>query len=86
MDVPTGRLSLEKIWQDVDESLSKPMTEQEGYRWGIDYLQDIKKELLKLEAQAKIRNDPNFFNSVRSSMLRALEVEEELEGKIKVSE
>ena len=66
----------------MEESRLQPMTQKDGYLWGIEYLQDIKKELLKLEQRAKDRNDPRFFNAIKSSMLRALEVEEELESKI----
>ena len=74
---------LDGFLQSMDEARSQPMTQKDGYLWGVEYLQDIKKELLKLEERAKSRNDPRFFNDVRSSMLRALEVEEELEDKIK---
>lgn len=74
--------SLEDVLQSMHEAKTQPMSQKDGYAWGIEYLQEIKKELLKLERYAKDRNDPGFFNAIKSSMLYALEAEEELERKI----
>ncbi len=83
MNPHTNKILMDRISDSIDEAKAKPMTEKEGYQWGLEYLQNVKKELLKLEARAMTRNDPLFFNDVRFSMLRALEAEEELEEKIK---
>lgn len=60
LNVDMIKRPLDGFLQSMDEAKSQHMTQKDGYLWGIEYLQDIKKELLKLEERAKSRNDPRF--------------------------
>ena len=80
-----NRPKIRKMWESIDNQNLKPLTKTEGYKWGLAYLENAKKELLKLEKNALERNDPYFYNDVRESMLRAKEAENEILTKIRMS-
>lgn len=77
-----GIPKLEEIYDRIDAERNQPMSEADGYRWGLDYLNDIQKQLEKLEEKALQKNDPAFYNSIKLSIQRAKEVRVELQNKL----
>ncbi len=77
-----GISKLEEIYDKIESEQSKPMGEADGYRWGLDYLDDIIKQLEKLEQQALKKNDPLYHHNIRLSLQRAQEAQAELKQKI----
>jgi hypothetical protein len=59
------------------------MSQEDGYLWGLDYLEDIQKQLLRLEKKALEQNNPMLYQNIRLSMQRSEEAMAELENKIK---
>ncbi len=59
-----------------------PLSEEDGYRWGLSHIMQVKKDLLKLEERALERRDKELLHNIVISKLRAVEVEEELRKKI----
>lgn len=79
----TFRISkLEEIYDRIEAEQSTPMGEVDGYRWGLDYLKDIIRQLEKLEQQALQKNDPIFYNNIKLSMQRVKEAQAELDAKL----
>jgi hypothetical protein len=70
------------IWNVVKKQELEPLSEEDGYRWGISHIQYVKKELLKLEESALERHDVELLHSIVVSKLRAVEVEQELRKKL----
>jgi len=60
----------------------EPLSEEDGYRWGLSHIMQVKKDLLKLEERALERRDKELLHNIVISKLRAVEVEEELRKKI----
>ena len=73
---------LEEIYDRIEAEQSTPMSEADGYRWGLDYLKDIIRQLEKLEQQALQKNNPAFYNNIRLSMERVKEAQAELDAKL----
>ncbi|MBI5697574.1 MAG: hypothetical protein HZC29_03570 [Thaumarchaeota archaeon] len=73
---------LEEIYDKIETEQNKPMSEADGYQWGLDYLKDIQKQLEKLEKISLDQNNPILYNSIKLSMQRALEAQKELSGKL----
>lgn len=73
---------LEEIYDRIEAEESREMGQADGYQWGIEYLQDIMKQIEKLEQRALERNDPLFYNNVKLSAQRAKEAEQELRKKL----
>lgn len=73
---------LEEIYDKIEVEEGKQMSQVDGYRWGLDYLQDVIKQIEKLELLAVERNDPIFYNNVKMSAQRAKVVEQELQAKL----
>ncbi|HET8720033.1 MAG TPA: hypothetical protein VFM64_03450 [Candidatus Nitrosotenuis sp.] len=73
---------LEEIYDKIETEQNKPMSEADGYRWGLDYLKDIQKQLEKLEKMSLDQNNPTLYNGIKLSMQRALEAQKELSGKL----
>ena len=74
---------LEEIYDKIESEQSNPMSQEDGYRWGLDYLKDIEKQLQKLEKKAIEQNNPSLYQNVRLSMQRYLEAQQEITDKIK---
>lgn len=74
---------LEEIYDKIESEQSIPMSQEDGYRWGLDYLKDIEKQLQKLEKKALEQNNPSLYQNVRLSMQRYLEAQQEITDKIK---
>ncbi|MEM3064084.1 MAG: hypothetical protein QW177_01775 [Candidatus Nitrosotenuis sp.] len=77
-----GISKLEEIYDKIEAEQSKPMSEADGYRWGLDYLEDIVKQLEKLEQAALKKNDPLYHHNIKVSIQRAREAQTELSQKI----
>jgi hypothetical protein len=73
---------LEEIYDKIESEQSVPMSQEDGYQWGLDYLKDIEKQLQKLEKKALEQNNPTLYQNVRLSMQRSLEVQQEITDKI----
>lgn len=74
---------LEEIYDKIESEQGRPMSEGDGYQWGLDYLKDIQKQLQKLEKKALEQNNPTLYQNVRLSMQRSLEAQQEITDKIK---
>jgi hypothetical protein len=77
-----GIPSLGEIYDRIEAEENTPMSEADGYRWGLDYLKDIMAQLEKLEEKALVKNDPAFYNNIKLSIQRAKEAQIELHGKL----
>ena len=74
---------LEEIYDKIESEQSNPMSQEDCYRWGLDYLKDIEKQLQKLEKKAIEQNNPSLYQNVRLSMQRYIEAQQEITDKIK---
>lgn len=74
------------MWDVVKRQELEPLSEEDGYRWGISHIQHVKKELLKLEENALERRDVELLHNIVVSKLRAVEVEQELRKKLGTSQ
>lgn len=73
---------LEDIYDKIESEESRPMSQTDGYQWGLDYLDDTIKQLEKLEQKALAKNDPIFYNNVMLSIQRAQHAQKELQDKL----
>ena len=73
---------LEDIYDKIESEESRPMSQADGYQWGLDYLNDTIKQLEKLEQRALAKNDPIFYNNVILSIQRAQHAQKELQDKL----
>lgn len=73
---------LEEIYDKIESEQSVPMSQEDGYQWGLDYLKDIEKQLQKLEKKALEQNNPTLYQNVRLSIQRSLEAQQEITDKI----
>lgn len=73
---------LEDVYDKIESEENKPMSQADGYQWGLDYLNDTIRQLEKLEQRALSKNDPTFYNNVKISMQRALHAQRELQDKL----
>lgn len=73
---------LEDIYDKIEYEESRPMSQADGYQWGLDYLNDTIKQLEKLEQKALVKNDPVFYNNVKISIQRAQDAQKELQDKL----
>ena len=78
----SSRYPFERILDVVKRQELEPLSEEDGYRWGISHIQYVKKELLKLEENALERRDVELLHNIVVSKLRAAEVEQELKEKL----
>jgi hypothetical protein len=74
---------LEEIYDKIESEQGRPMSQEDGYQWGLDYLKDIQKQLQKLEKKALEQNNPALYQNVRLSVQRSLEAQQEITNKIK---
>lgn len=78
----SGISKLEEIYDKIEAEQSRPMSEADGYRWGLDYLDDIVNKLEKLEQHALKKNDPLYHHNIKLSLQRAREAQTELSQKL----
>ena len=76
------RTDLNSMWDRIDQR-SKKETEFEGNVWGKQYLEQLIEELVELKIKAKKENNPILYNQLRTSLIRAHEVQAELNEKLK---
>lgn len=74
---------LEEIYDKIESEQGRPMSQEDGYQWGLDYLKDIEKQLQKLEKKALEQNNPSLYQNVRLSMQRSIEAQQEITDKMK---
>jgi hypothetical protein len=74
--------NLGEIYDKID-SEQIPMSQEDGYLWGLDHLKDIQKQLTRLEKKALEQNNPMLYQNIRLSMQRSEDAMAELENKIK---
>jgi len=75
--------NLGEIYDKIDSEQRIPMSQEDGYLWGLDYLKDIQKQLTRLEKKALDQNNPMLYQNIRLSMQRSEEAMAELEDKIR---
>ncbi|HSA98080.1 MAG TPA: hypothetical protein VLF17_03280 [Candidatus Nitrosotenuis sp.] len=73
---------LEDIYDRIESEESRPMSEADGYRWGLDYLNDTLKQLEKLKQRALEKNNPAFYNDIDISIQRAQRAQKELQDRL----
>ena len=73
---------LEDIYDKIESEENTPMSVADGYRWGLDYLNDTLRQLEKLEQRALEKNNPMFYNDIRMSIQRAQDAKKELQDKL----
>lgn len=78
-----GISRLEDLYDRIDAEKNTLMGDADGYLWGLDYLDDVIKQLEKLEQKAIQGGDPLFHNNIMMSIQRAREAKSELEQKLK---
>ncbi|MGI0047435.1 MAG: hypothetical protein ACREBB_09670 [Nitrosotalea sp.] len=72
----------EGVWDAMRSQELEPLSEEDGYRWGLSHIEHVKKELLKLEERALTKRDVELLHNIVTSKLRAVEVEHELREKL----
>lgn len=82
--ISSNKTDLNAIWDKIDLR-SKKDVEKEGQVWGRQYLEGLIDELVELKIKSKKENDPIMYNQLRTSLMRAHEVQSELNEKIKQS-
>lgn len=73
-----GISKLGEIYDKIETMQSKPMSEVDGYQWGLDYLKGIIEHLEKLELDALQKNNPLLYHNINLSIQRAREAQAEL--------
>lgn len=71
------------IWEILGRQEPEPLSEEDGYRWGLSHIAYVKRELLRLEQRALERRDETLLHGIVRSKLRALEAEQELNEKLR---
>lgn len=76
----SNRTDLDSMWDRID---LKSKEEKKGNVWGLQYLEGLIDELVELKIKAKKENNPILYNQLRTSLMRAQDVQRELDEKIK---
>ena len=76
----TYRPDLNSMWDRID---LKTENDVKGEKWGLQYLEILIDELVELKIKAKKENNPILYNQLRTSLMRAHEVQSELNEKLK---
>jgi hypothetical protein len=77
-----GVSKLGEIYDRIEAEQGRPMSESDGFQWGLDYLKDVIKRLEKLELDALQKNNPLFYSNIKLSVQKAREVQAELDQKL----
>ena len=70
------------MWDKIDLK-SKDEVKKEGNVWGLQYLEELIDELVESKIKAKKEHNPILYNQLRTSLMRAHEVQSELNEKLK---
>ena len=68
---------------DRIELVSNRVLKKEENMWGFQHIEQIVEELIELKIKAKKENNPMLYNQLRTSLIRAHKVQNELELSIK---
>ncbi|MCH7966029.1 MAG: hypothetical protein IIB02_01210 [Thaumarchaeota archaeon] len=80
--IPIYRSDLNSMWDKIDLR-SKEDVEKEGNMWGLQYLEGLIDELVELKIKTKKENNPILYNQLQTSLMRAHEIQSELNEKLK---
>lgn len=80
--IPLNKIDLNSMWDKIDLR-SKEDVRKEGDVWGRQYLEGLIDELVELKIKAKKEHNPMMYNQLRTSLMRAHEVQNELNEKIR---
>ena len=78
---PSYRPNLNLMWDKID--LKSNEVKKEENSWGQQYLEKLIGELTELKIKAKQENNPILYDQLRTSLMRAHEVQNELNEKLK---
>ena len=81
---PSNRTDLNSMWDKIDLRPKKDI-KKEGNLWGRQYLEGLIDELVELKIKSKKENNPMMYNQFQTSLMRAHQVQKELNEKIKYS-
>ena len=71
-------IHVDALWKKFD-----PMTQKEGYKWGLESLLQTKRQLEEREQISIIDDNAELHNEVRASLIHVKVVEKELQDKLK---
>jgi len=77
--ISSYRPNLNLMWDKID--LKSNEVKKEGNSWGQQYLEKLIGELTELKIKAKQENNPILYDQFRISLMRAHEVQNELNEK-----
>ena len=80
--ISSYRPNLNLMWDKIDLKSNKEV-EKEGNTWGQQYIEKLIGELIELKIKAKQENNPILYDQLRTSLMRAHEVQNELNEKLK---
>jgi len=80
--IPTIHANLDLMWDKID-LVSNRILKKEKYAWEFQHIEKIVEELIELKVNAKMENNPMLYNQLRTSLIRAHKVQNELESSIK---
>lgn len=76
------KTDLNSMWDMIDQRRKKE-TETEETLWGKQYLEQLIEELIESKIKAKKENNPLLYHQLTTSLMRAHEVQSELNEKLK---
>jgi len=82
--ISSYRPNLNLMWDKIDLKSNKEV-KKEGNTWGQQYIEKLIGELIELKIKAKQENNPILYDQLRTSLMRAHEVQNELNKKLKIS-
>ena len=80
--ISSYRPNLNLMWDKIDLKSNKEV-KKEGNTWGQQYIEKLIGELIELKIKAKQENNPILYDQLRTSLMRAHEVQNELNEKLK---
>ncbi|EPA05450.1 hypothetical protein BG20_I0859 [Candidatus Nitrosarchaeum limnium BG20] len=75
------RTDLNSMWDEID--LKPKQSRKKGQTWARGYLEGLIVELIELKIKAKNENNLVLYNQLQNSLIRAHEVQNELNEKLK---
>lgn len=79
---PTIHANLDLMWDKI-ELVSNRVLKKEETLCGLHHIEQIVEDLIELKIKAKRENNPMLYNQLRTSLIRAHKVQNELESSIK---
>ncbi|EGG42667.1 Hypothetical protein Nlim_0479 [Candidatus Nitrosarchaeum limnium SFB1] len=75
------RTDLNSMWDKIE--LKPKQSRKKGQTWAREYLESLIVELIELKIKAKNENNLVLYNQLQNSLIRAHEVQKELNEKLK---